>query len=123
MALPNLAPTFARRMDPRDKLDIYTVLTRGDAARDILQPDEEVVSFNVGLTAEAAAAGLVLGTDSKAPRYADLVFYAQLSVMPSMQGAAIFSGAGLVVGVEITFVTTIDEREKQYTVGVKVVNK
>lgn len=123
MALPNLAPTIPRRMDPRDKLDIYPVLTRGDTLRDILQTGEEVVSFSVGLTAEAAAAGLRLGTGSKAPRYANLVFYAQLSVLPEMQGAAIFAGAGLVVGVEITFTTNIDEREKQYTVGVKVVNK
>ena len=123
MALPNLAPTFARRMDPRDKMDIYPVLTRGDTARDILQPGEEVTSFSMGLTAEAAAAGLQLGTGAKAPRYADLVFYAQVSVVPSMQGAAIFSGAGLTLGVEITFATNIDEREKQYTVGVKVVNK
>jgi hypothetical protein len=123
MALPNLAPTIPRRMDPRDKLDIYAVLTQGEALRDILQPDEAVTGFSVGLTAEAAAAGLQLGTGDKAPRYADRVFYAQLSVAAGMQGAAIFSGAGLVVGVEITFTTNIDDREKQYTVGVKVVNK
>lgn len=123
MALPALAPTFVRRMDPRDKMDIYPVLTRGEKVSDILQPDEEVTSFTIGLTAEAAAAGLQLGTGDKPPRYADLVFYAQLSVAPSMQGAAIFAGAGLVVGVEITFATDVDDREKQYTVGVKVVNK
>lgn len=123
MTLPNLAPTFARRMDPRDRMDIYPVLTRGDTVRDILQVGEEVTAFNIGLSAEAAAAGLKLGTDTKAPRYAGLVFYAQLSVIPAMQGAAVFAGPGLVVGVEITFTTDIDDREKRYTCGVKVVNK
>lgn len=123
MALPSLAPTFVRRMDPRDKMDIYPVLTRGDGMRDILQPDEEVTSFAIGLTAEAAAAGLQLGTDSKAPRYAGLVFYAQLSVRPEMQGAPIFAGAGLTIGVEVTFSTNVDDRKKTYTVGVKVVTK
>jgi hypothetical protein len=123
MALPLLAPTIPRRMDPRDKLDIYLVLTQGETLRDILQPGEEVVSFSVGLSAEAAAAGLQLGTGSKAPRYADLVFYALLSVAGTMQGAAIFVGAGLLVGVEITFTTNFDDRQKTYTVGVKVVKK
>lgn len=123
MALPNLAPTFLRRMGPRDVMDIYPVLTRGDKVSDILQLGEEVTSFTIGLTAEAAAAGLRLGTDDKAPRYAGLVFYAQLSVAPLMQGAAIFLGAGLVLGVEITFSTNIDDRQKTYTTGVKVVSK
>lgn len=123
MALPALAPIIPRRMDPRDRMDIYVVLTRGDAARDILQPGEEVTGFTVGLTAEAAAAGLQLGTGDKAPRYADLVFYSHLSVVPAMQGAAIFNASGLVLGIEITFATNVDDREKQYTVGAKVVNK
>lgn len=123
MALPALAPTFARRMDPRDKMDIYPVLTRGEALRDILQPGEEVVDFTIGLPAESVAAGLQLGEGDKKPRYADLVFYAQLSVIPAMQGAAIFAGNGLVLPVEITFSTNMDDREKQYSVGVKVVNK
>jgi hypothetical protein len=123
MALPDKAPTFVRRMDPRDRLDLYVKLTAGEELSAILQTDEVVTSFSIGLTAEAAAAGLRLGTDARAPRYADRTFCFWLMVLPEMQGAAIFSGTGLTLGVEITFTTDVDDREKQYTVGVKVVNK
>ena len=123
MALPDKAPTFLRRMDPRDKLDLYPVLMQGNALRDILQPDEAVTRFAIGLSAEAAAAGLQIGIDDKAPRYADRVFYMQLSVAPAMQGAAIFLGKGIVLPVEISFATNFDDREKTYSVGIQVVKK
>ena len=123
MALPDKAPTFVRRMDPRDKLDLYTVLMQGNALRDILKPDETVTRFAIGLSAEAAAAGLQIGTEDKAPRYADRVFYMQLSVAPVMQGAAIFLTRGIVLAVEITFATSFDDREKTYSVGIQVVKK
>ena len=123
MALPDKAPTFLRRMDPRDKLDLYAVLMQGNALRDILQPDETVTRFAIGLSAEAAAAGLQIGTEDKAPRYADRVFYMQLSVAPVMQGAAIFLNRGIVLAVEITLATSFDDREKTYSVGIQVVKK
>ena len=123
MALPDKAPIFVRRMDPRDKLDLYPVLTQGDALREILQPDEEVTRFTIGLSAEASAAGLQIGEGEKAPRYGYRVFYMQLSVAPAMQGAAIFLGKGVVLPVEISFATNFDDREKTYSVGVQVVKK
>lgn len=120
MALPNLAPVFIRRMSPRDTMDIYPVLTRGDTVKDILQTGEEVTSFTIGLTAEAVAAGLQIDPDT---RYANTVFFIRLSVNPAIQGSVVFDRTGLVLGVEIRFATNINEREKTYTVGVKVVNK
>jgi hypothetical protein len=40
-----------------------------------------------------------------------------------MRGSTIFNGEGLVLGVEIDFKTNIEDRDEQYTVGVRVVNK
>lgn len=123
MALPDKAPIFARRLGPRDKVDYYPALTQGDGLPEILQPGEAVTRFAIGLSAEAAAAGLQIGTDDKAPRYADRVFYMQLSVAPAMQGAAIFLNKGVVLPVEISFATNFDDREKTYSVGIQVVKK
>ena len=123
MALPLLAPTVRRRMDPRDTLDIYPVLLQGDVLRDILQTGETVTHFSVSLTPEAAAAGLMIGVGYDAPRYENLVFAIQLKVDPAMRGNAIFNGEGVVLGIEIEFRTDLEDREKQYTVGVRVVNK
>ena len=123
MALPLLAPVFPRRMDPRDRLDLYVMLTQGNALRDVLQPGEEVTSFQIALTPEAAAAGLAISESAYAPRYADRVFFFQLTVAPQLRGSAIFNGPGFTGGVEITFATNLSAREKQYTVGIRVVNK
>ncbi|MBB4619984.1 hypothetical protein [Sphingomonas abaci] len=123
MALPDKAQTFVRRMDPRDELDLYPVLTQGDALRDILQVGEKVTRFAIGLSAEAVAAGLQIGDEDQAPRYADLVFYARLRIAPEQQGAAIFLGKGVVLPVEVTFSTDIDDRLKTYSFGVLVVKK
>jgi hypothetical protein len=124
MALPLLAPVIPRRLDPRDTLDIYVSLTQGTALRDVLQPAEEVTSFGFALTAEAAAAGLtLLDGGSFTPRYANRVFRAVVRVDPAMRGASIFNGTGVTLGIELTFATNMSEREKQYTIGVKAVNK
>lgn len=123
MALPFLAPTFPRRMAPRDTLDLYVVITQGPGTRDILEPDESIVAFTVGLPADSAAAGLILvDSGANAPRYGNLVFRFVLKVDPAMRGAAVFE-AGVLLGVELTFSTNIADREKRYTVGVRVVNK
>lgn len=123
MALPDKAPTFARRMDPRDKLDFYPALTQGDTLRDILQVGEKVTQFAIGLSAEAVAAGLQIGTEDQAPRYADPTFYVHLSIAEERQGAAIFLGKGIVLPVEVTFSTDFDDRLKTYSFGVLVVKK
>jgi len=123
MPLPPLAPIIPRRMDPRDTLDIYLVLLRGDTLADILQPGEDLTWFSVALTPEAEAAGLIICGEEAAPRYANLVFAIKLTGDPAMRGSPIFNAPGLVVGIEITFATNFEEREKQYTTGVKMVNK
>ncbi len=123
MALPQKAPVVVRRMDPKGVFDFYPMLTRGPLERDILQPDEQLTSFSVGLTPEAAAVGLRISGEEYAPRYADRVFAIQLTVDPAMRGSTIFNGEGLVLGVEIDFKTNIEDRDEQYTVGVRVVNK
>jgi hypothetical protein len=123
MALPLLAPVVRRRLDPRDTMDVYVQLTQGDDLRDILQPGEEVTAFTVRLTAESVAAGVRIGTGRNAPRYAALVFAVQLSVDPLLRDNPIFSGSGFLGGFELTFPTSLEDREKQYTVGFRVVQK
>lgn len=123
MVLPLLAPTARRRMDPRDTLDVYVVVTQGDAVTDILQTGEEITSFAVALTPEAGAAGVLISDGDAMPRYAGLVFVFQLKVDPLFRDSPIFNGAGTIVGIEVTFATNFEDREKQYTVGVRVVNK
>lgn len=116
--------TFSRRIDPNmPQRDFYPVLTRGDQVRDILQPDEEVTSFTVTPTSDATAAGLrVLTADTFAPRYADRVFGFWVDIDPAMRGSSIFNGTGIVLGVELGFVTNF-QRSDQITVGIRVVNK
>jgi len=123
MALPFLSPTARRRMDPRDTLDIYVVVTQGDGVRDVLQTGEEITSFTVTLTPEAGAAGLLISEGDAKPRYAGLVFAFQLRVDPAFRDSGIFAGTGFIAGIEVTFATNLEDREKQYTVGVRVVNK
>lgn len=123
MSLPLLAPVMVRRMHPRDVLDVYPVLNQGDALPHILQPDEFLTSFSVTLTAEAAAVGMVIATGDDEPRYANLVFALQVSILPAWRSSTIFDGVGVTVGVEIHFATNLCNREKTYTQGIKVVRK
>jgi hypothetical protein len=116
--------TFARRVDPnKPKRGYYVVLTQGDGVKDILQPGEDVVSFTVSPTSEATAAGLRVLTDTeKLPRYADLVFGFWIDIDPAMKSNLVFNSPGAVLGVEISFTTSLGQ-EDQYTVGIRVVNK
>lgn len=122
MALPPKAPTVPRRMDPKGVFDFYPVITRGDKEPDVLQTGEDITLFSVGLTPEAAAAGLRISGGDRAPRYANLVFAIVLTADPAMHDSPIFRENGLVLGIEIDFATNLD-RVDQYTVGVRVVNK
>ncbi|MBD8547899.1 hypothetical protein [Sphingomonas sp. CFBP 8760] len=123
MPLPLLAPIVRRRMDPRDTLDVYIFLLQGETLADILQTGEIVTRFSVALDPTAIAAGMIISGEEDAPRYADRVFFVQLKVDPAMRSSAIFNLEGLVSGIEIDFDTNFEGREKQYTIGVKVVNK
>jgi len=123
MPLPLQTPVMIRRMHPRDVLDIYPVLNQGDGLMHILQPGEIVTDFAVTLSAEAAAIGMVIATGANAPRYANLVFALQASILPARRNSSIFDGAGVTVGGEINFSTNLANREKTYTFGIKVVRK
>jgi hypothetical protein len=116
--------TFPRRVDPNmPKRGFYAVLTRGDQVRDILQTGEEIVSFTVTPNSEATAAGLKVLSDADfLPRYSDLVFGFWIDVDPSLRGSTVFNGTGIVLGVEISFVTNLQQSD-QITVGIRVVNK
>lgn len=116
--------TFARRVDPNmPKRGFYAVLTRGDQSRDILQTGEEIVSFTVTPNSEASAAGLRVLTDANfLPRYNDLVFGFWIDIDPTMRGSTVFNSSGIVLGVEISFETSLQQQD-QVTVGIRVVNK
>ena len=124
MANPPDIKIFPRRIDPSmPRRGFYPVLTRGDQARDILQPDEDVVSFTITPNAEATAAGLMVLTDEDfAPRYAERVFGFWIDIDPVMRDSPIFNGTGIVLGVEISFTTNFKQSD-QITVGIRVVNK
>jgi hypothetical protein len=89
---------------------------------EILQTGESVASFTVALTAEAIAAGLQINTTSG---YSTLlvgnVITFWVSVISGSQSSAVFIGAGLTIGIEITVTTNANPaRVKQRTVVVTV---
>lgn len=124
MANPPDIKVFSRRIDPNmPRRAFYPVLTRGDQVRDILQTDEEVTSFAVTPNADAIAAGLVVLTGGDfTPRYADGVFVFWVEITTSMRGSPIFDGTGVILGVELSFTTNLQQSD-QITVGIRVVNK
>jgi len=124
MAIPLLAQTFRRRMDPRDTLDLYVQLSQGETLRDVLQAGETVTNFNVVLPPESYAAGLRLISEGEfAPRYDARVFAFLVYIDLPKQASPLFDGTGFLAPVELTFATNLSDREKQYTVVVRVVNK
>jgi hypothetical protein len=122
MTLPLNAKAFSAQMDPADVLDWQATLSQGSTGLEMLQVGESVVSFAVALTAEAIAAGLQINTTNG---YATLlvgnVISFWVSVLSGSQASAVFMGAGLPVGIEITITTDANPaRVKQRTVIVTV---
>lgn len=111
MANPLTAPAFSRVLDPADRRALKIRISRGDGDL-MLGPGEKITGFTLALTAEAELAGMqILAGDGRSPRLTDpdpavdpeLVFWPVIA--PAMQGAPIFNGRGVALGVELTIDT------------------
>lgn len=116
-----MASAFEGELDPADEVD-YMADFGGDS-RPVLEEGEDIASFNIALTAEAAAYGLQIMTGSGRDPVIDgsgqkLIFW--LCVDVAEQSNPDFTeGVGL--GIEITIVTTsVPARTRQRTFFVTV---
>lgn len=124
MPIPTTAPIFPESMDPTDVVDFYISVTEGNDGQSILMPNEGIASYTLGLSPEAALAGLQLLTDARKPVREGKNISLWLSVDPAKRALPVFDGTGLLLGIELTIVTdAIPSRTKQRTFGVRVVNK
>lgn len=122
MPNPLTAKVFDQPMDPADLIDFETTLSQGDDPEDLLQLDENVTSFTLAVTAEAAAAGLQLQeTAGRAPSLDGTVLRFWLAIDPADQAADLFSGAGVNLAIELTINTDASPlRRRQRTMIVQV---
>lgn len=123
MPIPAAARRFTQEMDPRDLLDWEDEITQGSDPKDFLQPTEQVSSYELALTPEAAAVGLLLRQDAEyATTLTGRVLRFWLEVEPAMQSAPIFD-AGVDVALEFTaWTNNTPPRRKQRTIVVRVIN-
>ena len=103
MAIPSTARVFTQALDPSDILDFYLGLTSGDDGDD-LQVGENVASFQLTLSAEAVAAGLIL-MDGGRTRISANVLGFWLQANAAAQISAIFDGAGVQLPIVFTYTT------------------
>jgi hypothetical protein len=116
MALPEDPAVWSQSMDPADRLD-YQMFCRG--ARPLLETAEQIASYTLALTPEAAALGLTIetggGRDPVVLAGGDTVAL-WFSVASGFQTNAAFSGSGAQLGVELTIVTdSVPARTRQRT--------
>lgn len=110
------------KMDPADLVDFTAEFASGDDP--VLEPGESIAAFDVRLSDEAAAAGLMIADDvDRAPRRInanqDILLW--LKVDPAEQGNERFTD-GVKVGVVFTITTSSDPariRERTFLVTVK----
>jgi len=127
MPLPPDALRLPETLDPFD-IEKYTVTISKagvtQATYPILDANENVAEYSLGLTAEAIAVGLRILDES--PYYttlSGLLVNFALSVDESMQNLPIFT-KGIEVGIELTVLSdAIAPRRKQRTLAVKVMQR
>lgn len=120
MAIPATTLVFEETMDPYDITD-YVVDTS-----DLLENLEAVDDFTINIVAESALLGLTLGTGSRAPSIdgTNKLITMWLSVDDAQQQNSQFSGAGVVLPIEVNITTnSVPSRRKQRTVAVRVVQR
>ena len=127
MPNPLTATPFEQAVDPRDELDFYIYVSQGEPDANpatILLTGEGIASYELALLPEAIAAGLQIMTGAYANALTDNELKVWLTVDPIMRGSSIFDGTGVVVGIELTIVTTsTPPRVKQRTFLVRIANQ
>lgn len=120
MPLPPNAKALTQAMDPSDIEVFELLIDQGDDKT--LMTGENVAEFNFAVTAEAAAAGLmIMQEDGRRPTLTGLLLRFWLAIDPALFGAAAFSGEGISLGLELTLKTdSVPYRTKQKTIVVKV---
>lgn len=122
MANPPNAIIVPRPISPNDTEHFTLTLTRGSTGVELLNPGENVASFEASVTAEGAAAGLeMLDGGGYSTTIEDLTLSFWATVNPANQVDPAFTGAGLSLGIEFTFTTdATPPRVKQKTVVIQV---
>lgn len=106
MPLPNDPVRWPMSMDPSDVVDFIMSLTGTPALLDV-DNGEEIASYDLNLSAEAASVGLLIGSGAYAPALVadNTAVKLWLSVDPAKRSDCVFSHGGVEVGVIGTFVT------------------
>jgi len=130
MPIPANAVTIEQPFDPRDVLEVKVGISQGaeDAnPAPILLLGESVASLGVAVSTEAAAIGLKIvsgtfeGATYPSPSISQNVVTFWVTVDEARRGDAAFDGAGVTVGVELTFKTNNNPpRVKQRTVALRM---
>ncbi len=120
MAIPANAIVITQPIDPADIEIMQVTLQQG--LDQILAPSEGVSSFTLGLTAEAAAAGLQIDTTGgRTTTLTGLVLTFWVSVSVGHQSDPLFDGSGTALGLLLTITTNgSPARVKQKTIAITV---
>lgn len=130
MPVPPKAAALPEPISPRDVLDVTAILSKEgtavptgpDGGAPFLLADEDIASFTIATTAEAAALGFQVKSGGK---YDPVVIGTKVQfwvgVLPGMRSSAVFLGEGIKLGAEFVGITTNDPpREKEKTIVFQV---
>ena len=117
MALPSGTVVWDDAFDPYDVVDFKLDLSA------LLEPGENIASYNIRLLSESVLSGLVLGVGAYAHRLVGTMLTLWFSIEESMQSSAAFNNV-VIMPMELSITTdSTPERRKQRTLAVKVTQK
>jgi len=124
MPLPKNAQKLVTQLDPND-IQKYAAQFGVQVASNepVLDNGETIASFTIQVAAESALFGLVIEQGSRLPALTNdaksVVFW--VSIDPAMRSNSAFNGDGVLLGVEITLITSsVPYRQIQRTAVVQV---
>lgn len=128
MTIPATATAFEQPLAPKDVVDYYVVVTQGKADAKpptVLLLGEAIADYELTLSVEAIAAGLqIVEAEGYENHLTGNVLTLWLRLDPTMVGAPMFAGAGVIVAIEMLIKTTSDPtRTKARSFLVRITNQ